>query len=447
MSKRIVKSTIYLCLLCCVRLAFAQSPMQVAGTATITAVTSGNWSATSTWGGSIPSNDDRVLIPNGVTVTVDGIINEEFKSVRIADGGMLEFATEVNTALRTEYLFSSMMGRLEMGTSIDAVKSGVTANLVFTWRGGTTEEEDKNRFAPGAVLMGPVRMYGAEKTSWTTLSTHPSAGTNQLLLSSEPTGWKKGDKLVVAGTNPNDYTSDEMITMDNISGNTVTLSNTLAKDHKPPVQLANLVDVHISNNSRNIIISSENSNVDALPGTDGYGKPRGHIMFMHNSDVEMKYVEMQNLGRTDKAIELDDWSVPEDEQDRFDNTKPYPAGDGKNPRGRYSIHFHRSLDRNSNKALVEGCVINNDPGWGYTNHSSYVDFVNNVSYDVVGSAYCTEAGDELGSFINNIAIRTYNPSEPLNLGRPIEGELGIEGGRTEGTDGWKRTDFRFCSSG
>ena len=47
-----------------------QTPMQVAGIATITATTSGNWSATTTWGGILPTNDDRVLIPSGITVIV-----------------------------------------------------------------------------------------------------------------------------------------------------------------------------------------------------------------------------------------------------------------------------------------------------------------------------------------------------------------------------------------
>lgn len=428
---------------------FAQTPMQVAGTATKTATTSGNWSAASTWGGSLPLDDDRVLIPNGVTITVDGMIAEEFKSVRIADGGKLQFATNANTELRTEYLFSSMMGTLEIGTSTSPIDPNVKASLVFAWRGGTTESEDINRFAPGAVLMGPVRMHGANKSSWTTLAIHPTAGTTELSLDTAPTGWKVGDEVVIAGTDINDYTSDEMMTIQSISGNTVNLSNELTKNHLPPSELTGIVDVHVSNNTRNIVISSENTSVTALSGTDGYGKPRGHLMFMHNSDVELKYIETENLGRTDKAIELDDWSVPEDEEDRFSTTVPYPAGDGKNPRGRYSIHFHRSLDINADKALVEGCVVNNDPGWGYTNHSSYVDFINNVSYAVVGSAYCTEAGDELGSFINNIAIRTYNPSEPLNLGRPAGGELGIDGGRTDGlTDGREQiSDFAHQGDG
>ncbi|CAL2080158.1 G8 domain-containing protein [Tenacibaculum sp. 190524A05c] len=432
----------------------AQTPIQVAGTPTKTAIQNGNWTDVNTWGGSLPQNDDRILIPSNITVTVDGMIPQEFKSVRIAMQGTLQYATNVNTELRTEFLVSEMGANFNIGTPSNPINSNVNASLVFAWRGGTTKAQDNNRFVPGAVLMGPVRMEGSPKTSWTTVANYPLAGDNQLTLKQTPTGWKIGDKLTVAGTDVDDYQSDEVVTITGISGTTIMLSNSLIKNHQPPTELNNLVDVHVSNNTRNIVISSENSSVTALSGVNGYDKPRGHIMFMHNSNVQIRNVETNNLGRTDKTIELDDWSVPEegpeDQPDpRFSTTVPYPAGAGRNPRGRYSIHFHRSLDRDANKALVEGCVVNNDPGWAFVNHSSYVDFINNVSYGVVGSAYCTEAGDELGSFKNNIAIRTYNPNEPLNLGRPMDGVLGINGGRTDGlTDGREQiSDFAHQGDG
>lgn len=89
-------------------------------------------------------------------------------------------------------------------------------------------------------------------------------------------------------------------------------------------------------------------------------------------------------------------------------------GPGNNIRGRYSIHFHRGgSDPNNVAAHVEGCSVTDDPGWAYVNHSSKVDFIHNVSYDVVGGAFQTEAGDETGSFIGNIAIRTVNPDDPM----------------------------------
>lgn len=58
----------------CLNIAFSQSPMQAAGTPTITAVTSGNWSSNSTWGGTLPVDDDRVLIPGGFCFIVIALL-------------------------------------------------------------------------------------------------------------------------------------------------------------------------------------------------------------------------------------------------------------------------------------------------------------------------------------------------------------------------------------
>ncbi|WP_299134480.1 T9SS type A sorting domain-containing protein [uncultured Tenacibaculum sp.] len=407
---------------------YAQSPEKVAGTATVTASSSGNWTSISTWNGRMPKNDDRVFIPNGVTVTVDNIIKEEFKSVRIDNGGKLEFATNTNTELRTEYLFSNMNGTLEIGTSKNNIDINVTANLIFAERGGTSNTFDPERYAPGAVLMGPTSMHGSIKTSWLTLQTHPSAGSTKFVMKSTPTGWKVGDKLVVAGTDPitnlsttstSELESDEVVTITSISGNTVNFKPALLRDHKAPPQASDL-DVHIANLNRNIIISSENTNTNSINGE--FQKPRGHIMFMHNLKVDLRYVEANNLGRTDKSIIIDDWDFSD--LDAKQNTGSAIKNGKKNPRGRYSIHFHRG-GMNTNvfpakpivplptPAHIEGCVVNTDPGWGYVNHSSRVNFIRNVSYNVSGSAYNTEAGNETGSFIENIAIRTIDSSNPI----------------------------------
>lgn len=442
---------------------FSQTPMQVAGTATITATSSGNWSSSSTWGGSTPSNDARVLIPNGVTVTVDGMISQEFKSVRIDNGGTLKFATNVNTELRTEYLFSAMNGTLEIGKASDKVATGVKANIVFAERGGTTSSFDPERYAPGAVLMGPTTMHGADKTAWLALQTHLSAGASQLTLKSAPTGWEVGDKIVIAGTEPitnasitstNEIGSDEVVTITNISGSTIDFTPALAKDHKAPAQASDL-DVHVANLSRNIVISSENTSVTSLSGD--FRKPRGHIMFMHNLNVDVKYVEANNLGRTDKNIILDDWDFSD--LDANQNTgQPVPNGK-RNPRGRYSFHFHRGgLDETvfpakpitplPTPAVVEGCVVNNAPGWGYVSHSSRVDFLRNVSYDVVGGAFNTEAGNETGSFIENIAIRTVNAQNPI-MSEPRPRNSYTDGGPTTSLADLRedRQDFAWQGDG
>nr|WP_299382873.1 T9SS type A sorting domain-containing protein [Allomuricauda sp.] len=451
-NKHLAAFVLCLVLVQCVGL--GQSPVDVAGTPTITASQSGNWSASSTWGGILPADDDRVLIPDGITVTVDGLIAEEFKSVRIAQGGKLQYATNVNTELRTEYLVSEMGGSFEIGTAANKVDASVTAKLVFAERGGTTQTFDPQRFAPGAVLMGPVRMHGADKTNWLAFNNanQPDVGATQLVLNSTPSGWRVGDKLALAGTDINSFTSDEVVEISGISGNVITLQNPLALDHKAPSQAADL-DVHLANLTRNIVVTSENPSVTSISGE--FRKPRGHMMFMHNQDVDLRFVEANNTGRTDKSIILDDWDF-EDLARGQDTGSPVPNG-GRNPRGRYSFHFHRGAVDTSvypakaflpDPAHVEGCVVNNDPGWGFVNHSSRVNFVRNVSYDVVGSAFCTESGNETGSFIENIAIRTYNPTEPMTaIPRPRNSYF--EGGPTQALADIRegRQDFAWQGDG
>lgn len=390
-----------------VQTSYGQSPLPVAGTANATASTSGNWSDANTWSaGAVPSTDARVLIPENITVTIASKLSASYKSVRI--DGTLKFANDVDTELSTEFLVSSMSGSLEIGTSTAPIASNVSAKIIVADRGGTTTTDDPERFAPGIILMGPVRMYGTEKTSWTTLEQQPAAGATTLTVKSSPTGWAVGDQLILPATQPGDFTSDEIVTISSINGTQIGLSTATTKPHQAPSEASHL-DVHVANLTRNILLTSENSSVSA--------KRRGHVMFMHNLDVDMRYVELTNMGRTDKSIPLDDYTWPELEESP--SFRP-PRGAYNNPRGRYSVHFHRGGFNPSLKAAhVEGVTVNNDPGWGYVNHSSRVDFVRNVSYDVVGGAFNTESGDETGSFVENIALRTVNPQDPqLNPRHP-----------------------------
>jgi hypothetical protein len=108
------------------------------------------------------------------------------------------------------------------------------------------------------------------------------------------------------------------------------------------------------------------------------------------------------LGRTNKAVPLNNVQLDA-------NGNPIP-GTGTNQLGRYALHFHRDyypgLNGNDPPIQVVGNFEAGSPGWGYVNHSSNVDFVNNVAYDNFGAAFVTEAGNELGAFDDNLAIRS-----------------------------------------
>lgn len=373
-----------------------QSPLDLLpiNQATHVVQNSGNWTDASTWtGGIIPTNGAKVLIPSGLTLTVNDNFSARIKIIRIQ--GKMNFSTTVNTTLNVETIIQDMTGELEIGTSSTPIPSAVTCRINLIDEGNI--DISGGQFEKGMVLMGKTVAYGADKTDWTRLTVNPTIGATTLDLQVQPIGWEAGDRIVITGTDPLDPTSDEVATIQSVSGNTVTLSQGLTKNHTTPDPS---LFVHVANLNRNIVIESENSAI----------MERGHIMFMHTHDVDFNHVRVHKLGRTRKDVPIDDWSI--DENDQFVN------GPRTNVRGRYSIHFHRGGTTPNSSASVKGCVVEDDLGWAYVNHSSNVLMEDNVSYNVIGGAFQSEAGDELGSFKHNIAIRTVNPAFPLLLPAP-----------------------------
>ena len=384
--------------------------------ATHQAIRSGDWTDPSVWNnGTLPADTSTVAIPQGVEVTVDEKIAERLKHIAI--DGTLRFATDRNTELWVDTLTSSTHGRLEIGTADTPVAAGVSTRIVFADLGAIDLNEDPQQLGRGAVLAGPVVMYGAAKTHRITTAIFPTAGSQTLTLSEPPTGWRIGDKLVITGSQG--ATSDELRTITAIEGSQITLNHPLELDHVPPKADLNL---WIANTTRNISFDSENDEV----------LRRGHIMFRHNPHVDINHVGFYNLGRTDKKEELNDYYF-DLEEERPGNSNPAPInvivekGPATNIRGRYPVHFHRSgASVNDPAGIINGSVVVNSPGWGFVNHSSHAHFRNNVTYAVDGAAFYTEAGDEVGSMVGNIAIRTVNPTFRLDDEGAIDPDLGLD---------------------
>ncbi|MEM7312129.1 MAG: hypothetical protein AAF497_03155, partial [Planctomycetota bacterium] len=122
--------------------------------------------------------------------------------------------------------------------------------------------------------------------------------------------------------------------------------------------------------------------------------------------------------------------------DPENKTPAYVADNPSNRRGRYAVHFHRGYRDPSNPdgtILVSGAVVDGSPGWGFVNHSSKVNFDNNVAHNVVGAGFVGEAGDETGKMEWNIAIHMTG-----------SGQLAQEGGFANGRS---RTRMDFGHSG
>jgi hypothetical protein len=272
-----------------------------------------------------------------------------------------------------------------MGTAADPIARGFTARLLITDNGPIDRVRDPFAIGRGLISHGKVTIYGSEVTSYVAVNGSALAGSGGFSLKSIPVGWKPGDTIVIAST-VQGTTQNEVRHIFGIVGTMVILDQPLTYNHIPA---ATDLEFHVANVTRNAVIESETTTIGQ----------RGHVMFMHNPDVNIGYAGFYKLGRTDKSQPVNDAVVNAD--------WTLKAGTGTNPRARYSVHFHRTgITPGSTPAVVLGSAVVDSPGWGYDNHSGNVDMINNVAFAVNGTAYATEVGNEIGGFYGNIAIGT-----------------------------------------
>ncbi len=361
------------------------------------AVRDGAWSNPSTWyRGAVPGAGARVLIPRNIGVTYDLTTDVALFTTRV--DGLLEFATNRNTRIVIDTLVVSPSGRLEIGTAANPVGPTVSAEIVIAANGDIDTSWDPTLVSRGLVSHGDVEIRGAEKQTFVKVAQTPLTGHQSLTLAEAPSGWRVGDTIVLTGTKQLGWywdnsirqvryheSQDEVRTISAINGATITLDSPLVFDHSTP--RADLA-AYVSNTSRSITVSSAGG--PTLPVHQ-----RGHTMFMHSDDVDVRYAAFDYLGRTDKsrsAADLDAFAV---------------VTPTSNIKGRYSVHFHKTgTEHQDDPAIIIGNSVTNSPGWGYTHHSSHANFTDNVAFDVFGAGFAAEDGDETGVWLRNITIKS-----------------------------------------
>ena len=432
-----------------------------------TAIRDGAWSDPRTWkDGTVPGADARVLILDGTTVMLDEVSRAPLRTLRI--DGSLQFASDKNTGLLLDTMVVSPTGHLIIGTPEQPIAADKKVEITFTGRGPIDTNWDPHQLSRGLISHGGVVIHGAAVTPYGKLARPAKMGDTTLFLTERPTNWKKGDRLILPGTvpperqakaenaksaaqkvvydnpqsdkpakpgmnakkavkpaqarsasrkNPKGVGSsqkaarppqgdDEELTILEINGTQVKVAP-LAHDHLPP---AEGLQVYLANVSRNVVLKSEKA--EPL-------QSRGHVMFMHSPRVRIFNAGFYDLGRTNKLEPIDEALI--------DGRKGLRPGTGLNPRGRYSVHFHRTgSDIHSDPIPVRGCAVVNSPGWGFVNHSSHVEFDDNVAFNVDGSAFVTEAGDEVGAFRRNLAIRSVGSGEDPSARDEVQ-DFGHEG--------------------
>ena len=426
----------------------------VAGGAVVTSVGNGQFSDPTTWGGSVPGANARIIIEHEVTYNQNS--NVAYQCIEVRDNAKLHFPVNQTTKLRLHgELLVMPFGALTIGTAAAPVQASVQHEILFTdapLQIGTLANPgpDPSQYGKGILVFGDITVHGHKlDRTFLRFAEEPSAGDTVLKLETAPAGWQTGDTLLIPDTRQIPFVSDSVSTPSNaeevviasIDGPNVTLSSALAYDHhgprdvtgnQGPIEKAMLP--HVGSLSRNVVFRSETS--DEVP-------LRAHVAFFNRAQVNIKYASFIGLGRTTVAA-LDDST--------FDESGTLTKI-GTNAKGRYSAHFHHVVGpRNPSNAGYQGQLVGNlflgesaggAPKWMITVHNTHYSLIkDNLLYDGAGSAFATEDGNEAYNVIErNFVVH-------LKSGAPRRALQGVgRGGVFNGRDLFGTTKDAFWFSG
>jgi hypothetical protein len=343
------------------------------------AVSSGNWSDTSTWsGGAIPQAGGNVTIANGQTVLLD-VSPPDLGGITVF--GKLAFADEADLSLTTEWIM--VHGELEVGTEAKPF----THNATITLTDNVKDEQLMGMGDRGIMLSGgTLNLHGTRTHTWTKLAATAEKGTStiEVLNASQ---WQVGDEIVLTSTDYNPRQAERR-TIAAINGNSITLNAPLEYMHFGQITFGVDERGEVGLLTRNIKVQASEDAAESYFG--------GHIMAMVTSKM---YVEGVELNRMGQHMEL----------------------------ARYPIHWHLVGDGGKGQ-YVRNAAIHDTFNRCVTVHGTNdLQVENNVTFNIVGHCFFMEDGIEHGNtFISNLAIQVKcHPTlacVPNNLA--ANGELG-----------------------
>jgi hypothetical protein len=378
---------------------------------TATAVADGRWSAPATWStNTVPSAGAKVLIPAGRQVAYDVVSAGTVECVEVR--GRLAFDTGRSTKLTVVTLIVMEDGQLEVGTEERPIAATARAEIQIADRPFDVQL-DPGQVGNGIIGLGRIRMHGALKTpTFARLTGDARASQTTFTLDRPLQGWTAGDRIVFPDTRQlreaergrGFRSRDEEVEIAAVDGATVTIRRALAWDHPGAFESSGrtVLQPHVGNLTRNVIVGSERGS-----GT------RGHMMFLARADVDLRYVEVRDMGRTANGT-ID--STTFDGQGRALRV-------GTNQIGRYAIHFHHNFGPSPRPAsgfqftLIGNSVVA-PAKWGITIHNTHYGLVrDNVVYNSRGASIVTEDGNEsFNVFDHNFAVRSIGSGDATPRG-------------------------------
>ena len=379
--------------------------------ATTVAIQNGDFSNPATFGGTLPGNGARVVIPEGVTVTYD-LEGDVPRLDTLRVDGTLQFATNQDTDLIVDLFVVEDGGTLRIGTAANPIQSNVNARVTFASASNNTAIDlvrDPLQVSRGLVALpgSTTDIHGTNRTDFLTLADGGAgAGDTVLRFDSIPADFRVGDHLVLTGTSYNSNGSnddnsrfrDEELTITGINrqNNTITFEqrdvggNSLRFDHVTPEGFD--LDIHVANLTRNVTFAS-------AEGEDTPIQERGYTLFL-DQDLRLFNAGFDYLGRFNNDIIVDNPVLNAD-----GSLQP---GTGTNRNGRIPVYVADTLVTGSYSdaaAVISGNAVNGTASWAFAAATSRVTFEDNVSFDAVGAHYVTRDGDEIAIFRDNIAIK------------------------------------------
>ena len=356
------------------------------------AVASGPWSATATWGGAVPTANQRVRIPTGRTVTID--VAARAKSVEV--NGVLSADPVANGSLTANWVMVMGAGsRFQVGTAAAPFTSSFVLELTGTDTGENVHDAGTKFLM--AMDGGEIQMHGKPQVSWTKLVATANKGVAQITLN-EPVGWGVGDQIVIAPSslrvtgsitmalsNPT-QAEQRTIVAKSADCRTLTLDQPLAYRHVGVQKsYTNGSKTWILDERAEVGLLSHNVKVQGDVGSEaaGFG---AHVMLMGQAQSGMP---------SGKGY--------------FSNVEFFRVGQ-KKKLGRYPVHWHLVQDAGAGQYLKDSSIYHSFNRAVTVHASNDLLIERNVAYDHIGHGVFLEDGVEQRNAINyNLVILTKMP--------------------------------------
>jgi hypothetical protein len=318
-------------------------PVKQISRATISSVSSGNWSDPNTWGGTIPSSTDLPKISTGTVVYADTSVTVAGMEVE----GMLSFVPTISVTIQStkNIVVTGTLEAIIPNPLITQTIKFIGINETnFVGGGMDVLATDIGIWVMGA---GKLNLEGAYRTPYVHADTSIASGTNSILLKETPVGWKVGDELTIAPTTNSTRVFDET-TIQSLNQKQLGTSSNIGHAHP---KINQKWTAEIINLTRNVRI-------------EGTATGRTHVFIRSTQPQRILNTQLRYVG-------------PRKQQSGSSATEFLL--------GRYGLHFHHCMN-GSVGSLVDGSVIRDAGSHAYVPHVSHgISMNHNVAYK------CTEA--------------------------------------------------------